>query len=82
MVITSNPSNGSDSTQPEPSESVEEPPIRRQSAVISEKLEGNSEGKGAKARQIPADVPTAEICHNAHTFDAGFITERLGVVKE
>lgn len=82
MVIISNPPNGSDSTQLEPSESVEEPPIRGHAIAIPIKPEKPSDEK------VPGSEPTAntdknrDVCAHAHTFDAVVVTERLGVVKE
>lgn len=81
MVITSNPPNGSDSTQLEPSESVEEPPIRGGGSPQLSKSKHDHQGKEGVA--VPDEsTPDHDICAYAHTFDPETITKRLGVVKE
>lgn len=77
MVITSVNPNVNDSNSVEPSESVEEPPIRpykdpEKNHIVDEKATGGLD-VGGKV------LSREEICKYAHTLDIGYLAQQLGV---
>jgi hypothetical protein len=77
MVINSNNPNVNDSNSVEPSESVEEPPIRpykgpEKNHVVDEKATDSLDVTGKV-------LSREEICKYAHTFDVGYLAQQLGV---
>ena len=75
MVITSPSPNVNDSTSVEPSESVEEPPIRR----YKDQEKRQAVKEKAEPGLNPASLSREELCKYSHTVDVAQLAEQLGV---